>query len=39
METFIYGVMNKASRDGDRSKIATLGPYAITLEFIMKMAP
>jgi hypothetical protein len=39
METFIYGVMNNASRFGDKSKIATLGPFAITLEFIMKMAP
>jgi hypothetical protein len=39
MESFIYGVMNNASKNGDRTKINTLGPYAITLEFIMKMAP
>ena len=31
METFIYTAINRASREQDKSKIETLGPYAVLL--------
>ena len=35
METFVYSVVNKGTRDHDRSKIHTLGPYARALRWIV----
>ena len=31
METFIYTAINRASREQDKTKIETLGPYAVLL--------
>jgi hypothetical protein len=37
-ETFIPYEINRASREQDKSKIATLGPFACALEEIVKYA-
>lgn len=31
METFLYEVLNKASRAGDETKVDTLGPFSMVL--------
>ena len=38
MESFIYGDLNKASRDKDESKIEYYGAYAAALSFIIHSA-
>ena len=38
METFLYSSLNKADREGDASKIQTLGPFAFALMFISASA-
>ena len=35
METFLYKDLKKASREKDKSRIMTLGPYAFALSFIL----
>jgi hypothetical protein len=35
IEGFIYSTMNTASRNGDESRIPTLGPYSIVLSYIL----
>ncbi len=35
METFLYTEINRASRDKDKSKISTLGPYSFVLSWIV----
>ena len=35
METFLYNEINKASRNKDKSKISTLGPYSFALCLII----
>ncbi len=36
METFLYSEINRASRDKDKSKISTLGPYSFVLSWIVQ---
>ena len=36
MESFLYKELNRASRDKDQSKVATLGPYAYVLAKILQ---
>ena len=38
METFLLYYINKATRDKNKSKIKTLGPYARCLDIILKEA-
>jgi len=38
MQTFIFGAMNKASRDKDLSKIKCYGPLASALGYIIHIA-
>jgi hypothetical protein len=35
METFVYRILNTASWVGDKSKINTLGPFALVLASIL----
>ena len=35
METFLFAEINRASRDKDKSKISTLGPYSFVLSWIV----
>ena len=35
MESFIYGVLNRASREKDKSQIQYYGAYAAALSFII----
>ena len=37
-ETFLYGVLNASSRNGDTTKVSTLGPYAQILRAIVSLA-
>jgi hypothetical protein len=39
METWVQEAINTASRNGDRSKIATLGPFCMIMGDIMSLAP
>ena len=39
IEGFIYSAMNTASRNGDESRIPTLGPYSLVLNFILNYSP
>ena len=38
MESFIFPVINQASRTGDKSKIKNLGPYTLCLSEIIHSA-
>ena len=38
MESFIYGELNKATRDKDKSKIKYYGAYSAALSFIIYQA-
>ena len=38
METFLYKDLKKSSLEKDETKIATLGPYAAALSFILSNA-
>ena len=38
METFVYKTLNSSSRNKDASKIATLGPFAAAMSFILYRA-
>ena len=35
MQTFLYGEINRASRNKDKTKIKTLGPYSFVLSWIV----
>jgi hypothetical protein len=35
MQTFLYSEINRASRDKDKSKIKTLGPFSFVLSWIV----
>ena len=37
-ETFLYKVLNESSRNGDKTRISTLGPYAQILNEIVNFA-
>lgn len=35
-EGFLYSTLNQSQRDGDLSKVHTIGPYSLALNLILK---